>query len=340
VTRSNGTPVGSVFTALQAAVNAAPNGSSATALTRIFVQGRCTGNPTVIRNRSNLLIEGEPIPGFPAPSPEPLLEQCRPFGPRPNDLLSTIASNHGSPPSGSNGEVVKIVGGTNIRVRFLNIVDGGRNVQLSPDLLTQTSAREPHDGLEWKNSNNGVGFCNCIARNDEGLQLHGGTGLRMHQNLVIANVNGIHVRVDTRNTTIVRNRALLNRLVAPDEAQGVGIFLLEGSRTLQAFDNLACGNRDDGIALDDSDQNMVFGNRVQGNGFNASGTPISGGGGVEVRSSNSNQLDDNCITGNADQPPVAVDTARIISGSGNTGCNVTMPPACDPCTPPPDLCVP
>jgi hypothetical protein len=342
VTRPDGTLAGT-FNTLQAAINAAPNGT-ATNSTRIFVRGRCVGKPAILLNRSNILIEGEPIPEIVIDPDNPFetnaLGRCRRFGPRPDDLRSTLASDHSTPPSGSAGEVVKITGGANIRVRFLNIVDGATNAVVSADFLTQTAAADPHDGIEWKNSNAAVAFCNCIARNDEGLQLHDGAGHIVQQNLAIANLNGIHARVTTENSQVVRNRALLNRLVTSSEVEGDGIFLLEGTRTLNVVDNLACGNLDEGIGMDDADLNQVLRNRVNGNGFSALGAPLAGAGGVEVVSSDNNVLDDNCINANADMPPVAVDKARILSGSGNSGCNVTMPPACDPCTPPASLCTP
>jgi hypothetical protein len=101
------------FTTLQAAVNAAPNGTVGFP-TVIHVTGKCVGPPTLLRDRSHIVIEGDDIN---SKDPSVPRGQCRAFGPRPDDLLSTVASNHGSFPSGSNGEVIKILGGTNSTAR-------------------------------------------------------------------------------------------------------------------------------------------------------------------------------------------------------------------------------
>jgi len=55
----------------------------------------------------------------------------------------------------------------------------------------------------------------------------------------------------------------------------------------------------------------------------ASGAPTSGGSGIVLQSSNNNLIDCNTISGNADG---LTDRARVISGTGNTGSNVTGTP--------------
>src|SRR5204863_8034338 len=89
------------FTTLRAAVNAASDGSAGTP-TLIHVRGRCVGPPAVILQRSNPAIEGDPPP---TPCPE--------FGPEPTTLTSSLSPDGSPPPTGSNGETVKIISSTN-----------------------------------------------------------------------------------------------------------------------------------------------------------------------------------------------------------------------------------
>src|SRR5262249_50098728 len=129
-----------VFSTLQAAVNAAPNGPSAANPTIIHVSGVCKG-PTLLNNRSNITIEGD----RPAACP-----------PGPADLTSTLMGDPSvTPPSGSNGETVKTIKGSkNIVVRYLNIVN-------NPDEVA----------IESKASTANTGDCNCIAFHKEGFEL-------------------------------------------------------------------------------------------------------------------------------------------------------------------------
>src|SRR5262249_4043366 len=94
------------FPSLQAAVNAAPHGSTRP------VDGGCKG-PTLPRNQPHLTIEGV------APAACP---------PGPQDLTSTLVGDPNAVLlSGSHGEVVKTIGCTDVTVRYLNIVKGGVN---------------------------------------------------------------------------------------------------------------------------------------------------------------------------------------------------------------------
>ena len=92
------------FSTLQAAINAAPNGASLSAPTRILVQGKCVGPPVLIQGRSNLSIEGV-APTLSGITPPPV-NGCREMGPLADDLTATVASDHSLPVSGTNGEEI------------------------------------------------------------------------------------------------------------------------------------------------------------------------------------------------------------------------------------------
>jgi parallel beta-helix repeat protein len=335
--------------AMQRAVDAAPNGT-ATSPTVIHVSGFCRVKPVVIKDRSHLVIEGDPIPVL-------AVGQCRDFGPFPDDLRSTLAADGSTPPSGSVGEVIKILGGTNISVQFLNIVDGALDSVAQPNysftnkllsgfpLDQEDFGEEPHDGVEWRFSTKGFAFCNCVARNDEGLNLHGGTGHIVRQNLVTTNTNGIRPREGASSCLVERNSAVFNRLFHEDESPlGNGIRQIEGARcTIR--ENVACGNLDDGIVYNASDNGDLQCNRVESNGFATGlggglGAPVPGGGGVEFTGSDTNIVNRNLIQFNADN---LLNKIRCSSSSGNMGCNVPSgcgimtPATCDlGCVPPVD----
>jgi parallel beta-helix repeat protein len=243
------------------------------------VEGRCVGS-TVIKYRENLTIEGVP------PTPE----GCPKEGPGTAGLLSTLKGEPGD------DEVLRIYKSKNIVVRFLNIVDGRDN-----------------DGLEFKLSKYGVAHCNCVTRNDEGIELHGGRKLEVSKNLVFENSgDGIRARAGVNESTIVMNTSRDN---GDDGIELAGSATEENVVTM----NLVTGNARDGIELDDADLNEITVNEVSNNGVDQSRDS-----GIELnRGADQNLIDGNNIEGNAD---LLTDVIRCRSGNGNTGDNVT--PAC------------
>src|SRR5207244_11658661 len=109
---------------------------STRAPTLLHVSGRCGAPPVVILHRSNLAIEGDPPP-----------TACPEFGPEPTTLTSSLSPDGSPPPTGSNGETIKIISSTNISIRFLNLIDA-----------------DPSDAVEHKSSYRRPATCNCCAR--------------------------------------------------------------------------------------------------------------------------------------------------------------------------------
>ena len=210
------------FASLQAAVNAAPNGAT------IHVSGVCLG-PTLIFQRSNLTIEGDP----PASCP-----------PGPRDLTSTLRGNPSiTPPPSSLGEVIKVLSSTNVTVRFLNIVNGGE-----------------HNGLDFRsastgNSTGGVAHCNCVARNDEGYELDRPGTHMVRDSLVTHNRgSGIGLRRGTANNAVRGNIV---------EFSGEnGIAVIEGGKHNLITDNTARNNGLSGLELDGGEASELRANQV------------------------------------------------------------------------------
>src|SRR5207249_142365 len=75
-------------------------------------------------------------------------------GPPPGTLTSTVARKPPPfvTPSGSNGEVLKVVDCSRVTIKYLNIRDG-HNPQHSDD------------GVDFKTSTAGRLFCNCVMNN-------------------------------------------------------------------------------------------------------------------------------------------------------------------------------
>jgi parallel beta-helix repeat protein len=203
---------------------------------------------------------------------------------QPTDLISTLRGSGGS-------DVIKVTGSTNIVIRFLNIVDDETGVEIK---RSQTSRLD----------------CNCIARNfEDGVELHGGKLVEVTQNLIIHNGIGVNVHDGAQQQTIRANTIVFN--------SGDGI-LLDGTDVDQntVTGNDVRGNARDGIALNGGDLNHVTANSVTGNG-----TTAAQDSGIELRNhADKNEVDANTITGNADG---LVNVIRCLSGSGNTGSNVT-----------------
>ena len=240
----------------------------------ITVRGRCAGPVSIVR-RSNLTITGI------APADTPT--GCPAEGLRPGDLSSTVTS--------ASEDAIDVLMSTNIRVMFLNVVDA------------------PSDGIEFRDASKGTAFCNCFARNFEGVELRGASSTVVQQNLVKDNVSdGILVQRMSKPAT--KNQINANTVVANGK-DGIRVETLSTGNTFAA--NLLVGNADDGIELADSPRNKVTSNRAEANGD----------GGVQLRAATRNLVDKNMISGNGDG---LVNILDCVSGSRNTGSNVS--PAC------------
>ncbi len=127
-------------------------------------------------------------------------------------------------------------------------------------------------------------------------------------NFVTKNVGaGIDLQTGTTLTTVQGNISRENGTVGLIVADNTG-------DTVTSNDFL--NNGTDGILLRNADQNQVTLNRVMGNGGNG----IALGPSSVSSGSDNNFVNGNMISGNGDG---LVDKVRCISGTGNTGNNVT-----------------
>ena len=262
--------VAGVFTSLQAAVNAAPNG------TTIHVTGVCKGI-TLVKKRSNLTIEGV------APATCP---------PGPRDLTATLQGDPNAVlPSGSNGEVIKVLSSDKVVVRYLNIVKGN------------------DDGLEFKTSTNGTAFCNCVARNADAIELDAPGAHVARQCLVTHNTGfGIRVHGGQVNSHVLGNVSEMN-------ADGIGVT--EASHNNEIAGNVSRSNALSGILLDNGDANTVTGNDVHDNVV----------AGIRLKSgADGNTISGNTIANNGDGLTNSV--LCVGNLTGNAGTNVPATPAC------------
>ncbi len=259
------------FASVQTAVDNALDGAT------ITVQGLCVGS-VLVSGRANLTIQGVP----------PTVNGCPPAGLQPTDLTSTIVA------SGS-AEAIKVVSSTNVVTRFLNVIDAG------PD----------HDGVEYKSAASGAVHCNCIAFNDEGIEVDGGQSVSATANLLTRNFGqGLRLKDGSVLDAVTGNFSTQN---------GEDGISVKDSTQNAVGANRVTNNGQDGIDLDNADGNRVTGNQVTGNG-----TKAAGDSGIECENgSDGNTIDGNAISGNADG---LVNLLRCFSGHLNTGSNV--PPAC------------
>jgi parallel beta-helix repeat protein len=208
---------------------------------------------------------------------------CPPDGLQPDDLTSTLRGGS------ADEEIVKVTASTNVTVRFLNLVDG-------------RSA-----GVEQKNSRDGHTVCNCVTRDAEGIEIHGGQNHEVAQNLVFRNAgNGIRLRSGmepSRRNTVSRN------LVEDNAGDGI---VSEDSRDNTVTDNTSRRNGGSGIRLDDATAHRVADNDTTANHVCA----------ITLRAANDNVVDRNRDGGAAP----AASPACCASGDRNSGANV--PPAC------------
>jgi parallel beta-helix repeat protein len=240
----------------------------------LTVTGRCEG-PVFVTKRSSLTIQGV--------TPAQTRSGCPDGGLESGDLTSTVV--------GTVDHLIKLTNSSGIRVQFLNLVDG------------------PSSGLEVRDSSKVTAFCNCIARNDEGVELHAATSSVVLQNLVEENVTA-GIRLNRSTKTAKKNQVTDN--VVRNNGQD-GILLSEESTQNTVQKNDVFGNGDDGIELNDSDKNKVTDNTVTSN--------VDAG--VLIEESDKNVINNNIILGNGD---ALVNQASCVTGDGNTGNNV--PPAC------------
>jgi parallel beta-helix repeat protein len=235
----------------------------------IKIAGVCKG-PVAVVDRHDLTIEGVAPTSYGCPSK----------GLGPQDLESTIRGGW------DDDAVIKVTRSTNVTVRFLNIVDG------------------KSEGVEQKNSRDGHTVCNCVARNEEGIEIHGGKGHEVAYNLVFGNDgNGIRLRSGSepsRWNTVRRNVV---------EGNGGNGIVSEDTRDNTITDNVSRRNGGSGILLDDADDHQVTDNDTAGNRVC----------GITLRQAEDDFVDDNRDDGEAPE----ASPACCESGDDNTGNNVT-----------------
>jgi parallel beta-helix repeat protein len=288
VTKPDGATA-SGFTSLQKAIDAAPNGLSAPRVgpgpqpapprgpSIIDVRGTCKGVP-LVKSRKNLLIRGQETTACP---------------PMSGALTATLRGDpNATPPSGSQGEVVKVLDSEGIVVQFLNIVDGGE-----------------HDGLEFKFTKNSAAHCNCVTRNDEGYELDGGSGHTVTDSLVFGNVSGIRLHAGHTGGMVLDN------LVKENEVDGI-VLLDSDTERNRVRQNTVKKNGGDCIKLNEADFNDVLANMLGG----GTAMPANDCGGADIRIEN--DADSNTVNDNRDPDGalVPVDCSNDAS-NGNTGNN-------------------
>ena len=292
------------YSTLQAAIDAAPvctTSCTAVPPTIITVRGSCPGS-VLVYQKANLTIQGVQ----PATCP-----------PGPTDLTSTVRGIPNPPMTTLfHGEVIKVLDSTNVTVQFLNLVDGTVN-----------------DGITVEHSKDTQLVCNCLERNEDGMELDNLSGAtRVVENLVTHNEDGVKADGGTKNALVDGNVISENR--RPPTAithEGDGIrFKLAGVGNVIS-NNTIVRNRDDGIDMRSTNGTSTAPNRVEhnvitGNGFTDAGAPTPMGNGIEV-SSSQDVFNCNTINGNAD---MLTNLVRIISGTGNLGSNVPPGSACAP----------
>ena len=293
------------------AVVAKTNTTASAATRTITIHGRCTGDPAIVRGLFNLVITGDP------PSDTHFNGCSGDKGPPPGTLTSTVARKN-PPfviPTGSNGEVIKVVSSTKVTVKYLNIRDG-RFVPSNVD-----------DGIDYKTSTGGRVFCNCITNNEEGLDVDGGTCNQVEQNLVLENENGIRASagakwIDYRNNTSMNND-LPQTEPASDAAGRHNGLILSVSTTANNFvGNVAMNDRtgasDDGIKFFSSSGNCAADNVIVNFGGTPNTNPSSDDtGGCEIFNSSNNKVINTTFSGNLTLSHAPADCCKIISGTGN-----------------------
>jgi parallel beta-helix repeat protein len=198
--------------------------------TIINVKGACKGF-TVVDDRENLLIQGVAV----APTMCP---------PKTAALVSTLLPDpRAEPPSGSNGEVLKVVDSENILVQFLNIVDGGEE-----------------EGLEFKETDDSAAYCNCVTRNEVGYELDSGGGHELLDSALFRNEIGILLHKGTVFNLVQGNLVKEN---------GDGIVLLDSPTEHNTVRrNTVKKNTGHCIDLSEADVNDILSNVIGGGASN------------------------------------------------------------------------
>ena len=317
---------------------------------KITVVGKCVGRPVLIDGLFKVVITGvEPTGGCPANFPAD-------FRTLKAALTSTIARQDppGALRTGSNGEVIKVRNSSQVTIEFLNIRDG-RGLVVNPSTISHD------DGLDYKTSQGGLIFCNCITNNEEGIDVDAGSCNQVKKNLVIENDNGIRASGGTKLNIYSSNASVNNgdtpfETGASDPSGRHDGMLISQSATLNNFENnfmifdstsemgctgnhvpfLCCtgpmtGNckTDDGLQLFGANNNCIVNNTITGNGGDPAAADPPGTGACEVVTSSNNKIDCNTMTGNVAKDMVTPsNVCRIISGTSNTGSNVPGGAAC------------
>src|SRR5207237_3019164 len=252
-----------------AVAEVATTSTTASAPTRtITVHGVCKGNPVLIKGLFNLVITGEP----PSDTTHNLCSGDK--GPLPGDLKSEVSRNNPNftIPTGSNGEVIKVVSSTRVTIKYLNIRDG----RLPPTHVD--------DGVDYKSSTGGRAFCNCITNNEEGLDVDGGTCNQVEQNLVLANEDGIRASAGAKWIQYRNNTSMNNDLpqteTASDPAGMHDGLILSVSTTANNFEgnvaiNDTAGLSDEGLKFFSANGNCATGNTVTNFGGTVNANPSS-----------------------------------------------------------------
>src|SRR5262245_8958637 len=298
------------------------NTSSSATIRTITVHGVCRGNPVLIKNLFNLVIQGE------APADTSHNGCSGDKGPAPGSLTSEVSRKPPpfSIPSGSNGEVIRVVSSTRVTIKYLNIRDG----RFRPNHVD--------DGVDYKKPTAGRVFCTCITNNEEGLDSDGGMCNQIEQNLVVANENGIRAGegvkwVRYRNNTSQGNDLSQTEPASDPAGRHSGLILSE-SATANVFEgnvavNDATGNSDDGLKFFGASGNCATGNVVTRFGGLGNDEPPGGDtGACELFQASDNKIFDNVFTGNVTESGAPSNVCRVVSGSGNCGDNIPGAPAC------------
>ncbi len=234
------------YSALQKAVNAAPNGAT------ITVTGLCVGR-TRVTKRSNLTITGI----------APATEACPAGALQPTGLTSTLRGV-------ADDDVIKVTESTNIVIRLLNIVEGETGVEIKRSTTSRVDcnciALNTEEGVELHAGKQYAVTQNLVTTNAvDGIRLHNGT----NQNEVRANTvvqNGRHgIILEEAGTT---NNVIDGNLVRGNTEDGINVNNADVNRIIT---NTITGNgvnaaTDSGIELaNHADKNVVDQNAISGN---------------------------------------------------------------------------
>src|SRR5437870_1644124 len=248
--------------------------SSATTRT-ISVHGVCRGDPVLIKGLFNLVIQGE------APSDTTHNGCSNDKGPLPGDLKSEVSRKDPpfNTPTGSNGEVIKLVSSNRVTIKYLNIRDG-RFPLTAPDQKAQLA----DDGVDIKTSTASRAFCNCIENNEEGLDVDGGTCNQVEQNRVRKNEDGIRASAGAKWIRYSNNTSENNDLAQTDTASDLagrhnGLMLTESATSNNFVGNVAKNDAairsDDGLKFYGANGNCASDNDITKFGKTSNPSPSS-----------------------------------------------------------------